>query len=333
MSFEPQVLTAAQAELESRKITHRQSLDRIQQNIYERDPYIKKIDQELVLSMSALIQATLSRKDASVLHEIKEKNQALQREKKDRLHALQVDPRAVTTTYLCEKCGDSGWDGRKMCSCLHNICVQKQLAQLSSLSFVKNQDFSQFSLDYYNDQPPANQKVSDRARMERVLHSCQQYASRFHDFPSKHLLFIGETGLGKTFLTACIAKQVAENGYSVVYEPAKPLFYQFDVRNFSKGTEEDIDKARICTKRYFQCDLLIIDDLGTEITNKATDSVLYELVNERILGGKHTIFTTNFPIEELEQRYSNPIMSRLKGEFVKVHFYGEDIRQQKKIQG
>lgn len=326
MAFESQVLASALSRLEARKFIRGQEIDQARKLAYQRDPYIKAIEKQLRLTISDLMKATLDKEDASVIYSIKENYLKLQQEKREHLKALDMAPHALSETPYCPHCSDTGWFGRKMCKCLHDLCAEEQLKLLSSLPYMKNQEFSLFSLDYYSDEIPEGQFLSSKDRMERIFLSCQDFSKNFPKTTPNNLLFTGETGVGKTFLSACIAKEVAKNGYSVVYEPAKPLFYQYEIRNFTKGTEEEVQAANENIKRYTRCDLLIVDDLGTELTNKATDSVFYELINDRILSEKHTIFTTNFPLDELIERYSNPVSSRLQGEFTKVQFYGEDIR-------
>jgi DNA replication protein DnaC len=159
--------------------------------------------------------------------------------------------------------------------------------------------------------------------MEKTYQTCRRYAQNFSE-RSSNLLFSGDTGLGKTFLSACIARTVADNGYSVMYESAGHLFANLERAKFS-GDEQ----ARKESDRYFACDLLIVDDLGTEMPGQFTTAALYGLINDRLLAGKPTIISTNLTIEEFERRYNRQIASRLRGSYVRVPFLGEDIRVQK----
>ena len=156
--------------------------------------------------------------------------------------------------------------------------------------------------------------------MEKTLQTCRRYAYSFTE-KSENLLFSGDTGLGKTFLSACIARTVADRGYSVVYESAGHLFTNLERAKFS-GDES----AREDIRKYSQCDLLIVDDLGTEMPGQFTTAALYALVNDRLLTGKPMIVSTNLTIDELSRRYSPQILSRLRGSFRRVAFIGEDIR-------
>ena len=159
--------------------------------------------------------------------------------------------------------------------------------------------------------------------MDRTYQTCRRYAQNFSD-KSQNLLFSGDTGLGKTFLSACIARTVADNGYSVMYESAGHLFTNLERTKFA-GDEN----ARRESERYLACDLLIVDDLGTEMPGQFTTAALYSLMNDRILSGKPTIISTNLTVEEFEKRYNRQIASRLRGSYTRVPFLGDDIRVMK----
>ena len=152
---------------------------------------------------------------------------------------------------------------------------------------------------------------------------------KFDRFFTKNLFLSGPPGLGKTFLSACIARTVSEGGHSVVYDTAANIFAQFEARKFQRDSQ-DGQEARDETRRYLNCDLLILDDLGSELTTQFTQSVLYELINTRLVAGRHTVISSNLSMEEAARRYSPQIASRLEGEYHVLHFFGEDIRLLKK---
>ena len=156
--------------------------------------------------------------------------------------------------------------------------------------------------------------------MERTFQVCKRYAYGF-TMKSGNLLFSGNTGLGKTFLSACIARTVADNGYSVVYESAGHLFTTLEKARFESNEEN-----RQAAAKYNGCDLLIVDDLGTELPGQFVTAALYSLVNDRLLEGKPTIISTNLTEEDLIRRYNPQIASRLRGSYRRVAFVGEDIR-------
>ncbi len=187
------------------------------------------------------------------------------------------------------------------------------------------QSFDTFSLDWYSDAPWPGEGRSPRENMEFIYEVCLHYAQKFGAFFFDNLLFTGSTGLGKTFLSACIARTVSENGFSVVYDTAVNVFARFEEQKFARDAE-DGRAARDETRRYLSCDLLILDDLGSELTTPFVQSALYTLVNTRLQSGKRTVISTNLTMEDLRRRYSVQVGSRLDGEYHVLRFYGEDIR-------
>ena len=182
------------------------------------------------------------------------------------------------------------------------------------------ENFSQFRLDYYPDRVDPKLGVSPRAIMERNLRTCRTYANTFSS-GSGNLLFNGGTGLGKTFLSACIARSVADKGFSVLYETATHLFNKLEQAKFSPSDETRHEAAKLGA-----CDLLIVDDLGTEMPGQFVTAALYSLLNDRLLAGKPMIISTNLNVDEIQRRYSPQIASRLQGSFHQLIFLGEDIR-------
>ena len=185
------------------------------------------------------------------------------------------------------------------------------------------ESFDQFKLEYYPDRVDPKLGINIRSVMERTYQTCRKYAMGFNE-RSGNLLFSGDTGLGKTFLSACIARTVADRGYSVVYESAGHLFAKMERAKFNADEE-----AREEIKKYNDCDLLIVDDLGTEMPGQFTTAALYSLVNDRMLAGRPMIISTNLNVEDMSRRYSPQIASRLRGSFTRVAFLGDDIRVKK----
>ena len=223
---------------------------------------------------------------------------------------------------ICDRCGGSGYVCASMCECLAELCRQEQKKELTFLN-VGRENFDQFRLDYYPDRIDPKLGVNIRSVMEKTYQTCRKYAYGFTE-KSGNLLFSGDTGLGKTFLSACIARTVADRGYSVVYESAGHLFSKLERAKFSAD-----EQAREESKKYNDCDLLIVDDLGTEMPGQFTTAALYSLVNDRLLAGKAMIVSTNLTVDDLSRRYSPQIASRLRGSFTRVAFLGDDIRVKK----
>ena len=209
-----------------------------------------------------------------------------------------------------------------MCTCLKELCLQEQKKELLQLTGGR-EHFGAFRLDYYPDQVDSAYGASPRRIMERTLQYCMRYAEQFAPGLG-NLMFVGGTGLGKTLLSACIANAVAEKGFSVAYESAPRLFAKLEKNRFNPDEQSALDAAN-----YLSCDLLIIDDLGTEMSGGFVTAALYSLLNERLLDNKCMIISTNLTAEEIESRYSPQIASRLCGSFKGLSFVGEDIRIKK----
>mgnify|MGYP003296817464 CR=1 FL=1 len=285
---------------------------------YEQQPRLQEIDRQLRMTMAKAAMAAFAGGDAErLMAEAKQQNQSLQRERRQIVEGC-FEEGFLDETPICDRCGGTGYVGSTMCDCLAELCRQEQKKELTFLS-AGRESFDQFRLDYYSDKPTPAGYVP-RVIMEKTYQTCRRYAFGFHE-KAGNLLFSGNTGLGKTFLSACIARTVADQGYSVVYESAGHLFSNLERAKFSG----DEDARRICEK-YTACDLLIIDDLGTELPGQFAATALYGLLNARLMAKKPMIITTNLNVTELGQRYMPQIASRLQGSFQLLPFAGQDIR-------
>jgi len=331
MGYDANVLRRANQQLEQRRLHREDQTARLREQAYARQPRLEKLDKRLQGTMSQLMAAALRRGEdpAAAIRAIREENLDLQRERAVLLGAMGLPEDALDDKPVCPLCGDTGWQGAKMCACLRQLCAAEQIRELSKLLDLGEQSFDTFRLDYYPQQPV--QGVSPRENMELVYEVCLNYAQKFGKFSIKNLFLSGAPGLGKTFLSACIARTVSENGHSVVYDTAGNVFAQFEARKFLRDGADAME-ARDETRRYLHCDLLILDDLGSELTTQLTQSALYELVNTRLVAGRHTVISSNLTMGDVGRRYAPQIASRLEGEYHVLHFMGEDIRLQKKKQ-
>ena len=320
MPYSNEIVRKARAELASRKADHESRINYRLQEAYAKVPRIREIDSLLRKSMVLAMQAAFQNgTDApAAMEQVKQANLALQEEKKA-LIAKHFGEGYLDETPICPKCGGSGYIGTFMCTCLQELCRQQQEKEVALLA-DEGQHFGAFRLDYYSDRPDPKTGIAPRAIMSRGFDICRDYAEHFSP-ASGNLLFNGGTGLGKTFLSACIAREVAAKGYSVAYETASHLFTKLEKHRFhpSEETAQEV-------KRLNDCDLLIIDDLGTELPGQFVTAALYTLVNDRLLAGKPMVISTNLNIREIRERYSPQIGSRLYGNFEQVAFVGQDIR-------
>ncbi len=231
----------------------------------------------------------------------------------------------------CPKCRDTGYVEGRMCPCLKKLYDKAQARDLSALLKLGSESFGTFDLGLYDDRPDPASGVAPRAQMETVFGICYDYALDFGR-RRENYLFRGGTGLGKTFLSACIAREVARQGFSVVYETAVAALEAFESQRFSRD-EEAAAQADGQVRRMCECDLLILDDLGTEMVTEFSRSALYTLINSRLLGRKKTVISTNLTAAQTAKRYTPQIVSRLEGEFQVLSFAGSDIRALKKERG
>ena len=285
---------------------------------YEQQPRLREIDRALRVTMAQAAMAAFAGGEAVArMEEAKQQNLSLQREREQIVKAC-FQEGFLDEKPICPICSGLGYVGSTMCDCLAELCRQEQKKELTLLSAGRER-FDQFRLDYYSDRPTSAGFVP-RAVMEKTYQTCRRYALGFHR-EAGNLLFSGNTGLGKTFLSACIAGVVADQGFSVVYESAGKLFQTLEKARF-----EGSDENRRAAAKYAECDLLIVDDLGTELPGQFVTASLYSLINDRLLENMPTIISTNLNEEELVRRYNPQIASRLRGSYRRVAFVGDDIR-------
>ena len=318
MAYSQEIIRLARQRLatmkEDRELENRHRL----QEAYAKVPRIQQIDLQLRRTMAQAAQAAFLKGNDGQIERVKQENLALQQERK----AL-VDGN-FPTGYLdeapiCHRCGGAGYVGASMCGCLLELCRQEQKKQIAVLA-ADHERFENFRLEYYSDRPDGKYGASPRAIMEKVYGACYRFAHSFGP-GSGNLLFSGGTGLGKTFLSACIARVVADRGFSVAYITASRLFSVLERDRFNPD-----EASRAEVGKLQQCDLLIIDDLGTELPGAFVTAALYSLVNDRLLAGKPMVISTNLTVDEAARRYSPQIASRLQGNFQRLTFVGEDIR-------
>ena len=323
MAYSIEAVKRARARLEAAKADGESQYRQRLQEAYAQVPRLGEIDKLLRVTMAKAAQAAFTQGAdvQDMIREAKKENLALQQERAALVEA-NFPAGFLDEKPICVHCGGSGYVGSTMCECLQKLCREEQKKELTYLA-AGEETFDGFRLDYYPDRVDPRLGVNIRTVMEKTYQTCLKYAVNFSE-SSGNLLFSGDTGLGKTFLSACIARTVAEKGYSVVYESAGHLFARLERAKF--GSDED---ARREIEKYSICDLLIVDDLGTEMPGQFTTAALYILVNDRILSGKATIISTNMNTEDMAKRYNSQIASRLRGAFQRVAFVGEDIRLKK----
>ncbi len=329
MSLDLKILGRAKERLEENRRAYEARRDRRLREVYAKAPRVRQLDQEIRATVIDVVGLALQNGEdtEAAVERLRDLNLRLQDERAEALRQAGFTPAEIDEEYACPDCRDTGYVRLKPCSCLMALYNEERKSSLSSLFKLGSETFDNFDFSLYDDTPDRETGLSPRHNMEFIYEMCVQYARKFGP-KSYNLFFNGPTGLGKTFLSACIARVVAENGFSVVYDMAGAIFTAFEDEQFQKS--DDPATVRDNIKRYLTCDLLIMDDLGTEMKTSFTVSALYELINTRLVTGKKTIISSNLTFEELRGRYSPQIMSRLEGEYQVLRFVGRDIRLLKK---
>ena len=279
---------------------------------YTTNPRLNEIDRELSY-IGAQIAITALSGDSEKIAVFKKNSTVLSKEKKAILKKEMVED----IEYDCPICQDSGYVGGKICDCVKKLATEILLSDLKKQMPLDECKFENFDLNYYS-----KDGENARKRMTSILKLCMEYVNNFNPYASQNLLFMGAPGLGKTHLTMAIVSGIIDKGYIPFYGPAENLFNLVSSERFS-GENKGIYQNMI------DSDLLVIDDLGTELSTEFSRSVLYNLINSRMLSQKPTIINTNLSMKEIADRYGERIASRLIGSYNANKFIGNDIRQQK----
>lgn len=251
---------------------------------------------------------------------LRAENQTMQERRRELLASHGFPADYTDVKYECPLCGDTGFVDCKMCACMRRRLIEAGYESSGVGELLRTQSFENFSLGYYADDPRT------LTRMRRIFNIMKEYADRFVPGQAGNLALFGGTGLGKTHLSSAVAGVVIGKGYDVLYSSAVGMLSDFERQRFgnASGVGNQTD-----TQRYYESDLLIIDDLGTEVSNQFTTSVLYEVINTRLNLRKATVISTNLNEEEFRRRYWDRITSRVLGEYSLLQFVGRDIRAQK----
>lgn len=298
------------------------------ESVFRRQPRLRQVDAELRTTMSRIITGALRHgtDPRPAVERLREENLRLQEEKRTLLRQMDLPEDCLDEKPVCALCGDTGYRNGRMCRCLRAYYAREQQKELSRMLDLGSQSFDTFSLEWYSEEADPRLGVSARENMDWVCRTCRRYAETFGR-GSGNLLLTGNPGLGKTHLSAAIAREVSDEGWSVVYDTASRVFERFEAQKFGREDGE----ANTDVDRVLNCDLLILDDLGTEMVTAFVQSALYRIVNTRLMEKRPTIISTNLRPEQLAQRYSPQTASRIEGEYQILPFTGQDIRRLKKL--
>lgn len=306
------------------KESQKRALEGRKEEVRRKIPEVEAIEHEIgklciKVSINAL-QDIPNREDH--LRSLKESITTLRMRKTELLVSNGFPMDYLDLHYSCNKCKDTGYIGLEKCSC-YKQKLNKLYYKNSDLFTVSDKNnFANFSMDFYSNKNEGPEKYSPRENMKKIVNGCLKFMSNFES-TDENILFYGNSGTGKTFLSHCMAKELIDSGYFVVYKTAEELIKNLrDVRFNNNSTLED---------HLINCDLLIIDDLGTELSSEFSKAELFNLLNTKLLRNKKMLISTNYSLDELLSLYSERITSRLFGNFTLYKFYGKDIRLQKKL--
>ncbi|MBR6709784.1 MAG: ATP-binding protein [Clostridia bacterium] len=323
MGYNRENFRRIKAEYETKYIAAREAAERRRAELHAAFPEVAEFDAALHRNGVELLRVTVGggAKAAERLAALRAENETILAARGEFLvtHGYPADYSEVR--YECEKCGDTGYVDLQMCDCMRRALIMAGFESSGLGRLLESQTFDSFSLDYYRRNP------EHYATMQRNYETMYRYAHEFTTERCSNLVLFGGTGLGKTHLSSAVARVVIERGYDVCYTTAVGLIADYEFDRFKSGRGENADAPVL--DRYTDCDLLIIDDLGSEVVNQFTVSVLYNLINVRLNRGKSTVISTNLTQKELRDRYWDRITSRILGEYRPLIFVGVDVRAQK----
>ena len=301
--------------IDSRRIKARQDADMRSAEVARLCPEIKEIDAELSQTGLLIFRTACNGEDIAPL---KKRNLELNSRRRDLIESLGFPRDYTEVKYTCPHCSDSGYIDIKMCSCFKELLTLESIKASGMGRLIEEQSFENFDLAHYSYDPDVYK------RMDYNFNTAKAYAEGFgKEYRGKNLLLMGKTGTGKTHISTSVARIVISKGYDVLYESAQNIISAFEADKFRSG----YGPYEPAAEKYLTCDLLILDDLGTEFVNQFTISCLYNLFNTRRNRGLSTIVSTNLSTEELTSRYDDRICSRIVGsDFITLFFMGKDHR-------
>lgn len=304
----------------ARQLRNKREQEKKLRYAYQKIPRLREID-DAIASCSVAQAKKMLGGDALALSDLKAQIANYRAEKQELLTRYDFPDDYFEPSYTCRDCKDTGFIDGKRCHCFRQAAINLIYAQSNLKEILIKENFSTFSFEYYSDTQvnPATGLTSLETAKDAVA-KCKDFIRHFDDEFS-NLYFYGDTGIGKTFLSNCVAKELMDSGHSVIYFTA---FQLFDI--LSKGVFEKDEDAVAAHRNIFTCDLLIIDDLGTELANSFTTSQLFLCLNERILRKKSTVISTNLGMTQLADIYSERILSRISSYYTLIKLFGDDIR-------
>lgn len=308
------------------ELIQRENIEEIEtrkKTLYDKLPRLRQIEDEMVKLSIDITRAILSESHTAevLIDKLRNKQLDLKVEKAEILSANKYPIDYLDPIYKCKLCKDTGFVNYHKCKCYKQKEIYLNYEQ-SNLSFIlEKENFEQFRWDYYSDDPEEN-GISPLKNMREIYKKCIDFVEYF-DGHNKNLFFIGSPGLGKTFLCNSIAKDLLDKGKSVLYMTVPDLIDAMRKYKFDFDKEEN---NMPYLNEIYNCDLLIMDDLGTELSTQFSNQAIYNILNKRIVNMKKMIISTNLSGVDFQSTYSERIVSRIIGNFEACRFVGKDIR-------
>lgn len=298
--------------------------------LYLSFPRLEEIDTELSMLGLSVTKAVLEAPDKieEMTAGLKIKQEKLNDEKQKILTDSGFPKTYLDIQYSCDKCNDSGYVNNEPCFCFTQKLIDAVYNKSKLTNILKDENFDNFEIEYYSKDVSEGEFLSPRENMQRNLSECINFTRSFKT-KKDNLFLYGKTGLGKTYICNCIAKDLLDKGITVMYVTAPQLFREIEKERF--GKDEDADDKDDYLDNILSVELLVIDDLGTEFGTVFTASQLYHIISTRLINKLPIIISTNLEIKDLSEKYSDRITSRLMGDFTTLKFIGEDIRAMKKF--
>jgi len=321
MAYLAEQVREVRERIADRRLMAEEAAETRRREVEGKSPEIAAIDASLAKTARRIFEISAAGKDGvrEKIEALRRENAELLAERRAILEVLGYPADYTEIRYFCPICQDTGYDGTKMCACMKRELTLEGFRASGIGRLIDKQSFENFSLDYYRS------SKEEHALMEKTLEAAKEFAESAPPAYA-NLLMMGGTGLGKTHLSTAIARRVIERGYEVKYESAQNVIAAYEHDRFRSGRDGEEEQSRV----YLDAELLILDDLGTEMVNSFSVSALYHLLNTRINREKPTVVSTNLMQEELQSKYSDRIFSRLLGEYRILLFRGTNVRYQKK---
>lgn len=324
MSIKTDIYRSALRDFDSIKSASEAARRELKRKIYSANPRLDEIDREINMAGVEATKRIIKNpeKKEEIKFDLNERLYELKTEKDMIYKELGITEEYFDSVYRCKKCKDTGMVGNEECSCFRQYLIHKAYGRALLNELSEHESFETFNIGFYSKTERDRLGVTPYENMKMIYGTCKRFAERFGS-EYKNLLLMGKTGLGKTFLCNSIAKQVLNNGYTVIYISAGRLFKTLSDEQFNRNEEEEYSSFY---DDVLTVDLLIIDDLGTEFSTTLVSSQFFNIVNERMVNSRPTIISTNLTPDRLKEQYSDRVLSRMTDEFEFLTLTGEDIR-------